>query len=407
MRQSRLTVTMQIDGCRSDYISSKNTPFLFSLKQKGISGFLSPTFGFEPDAAYLAGLWPDECDGGMHFWYSPVTSLFQKTQCIVGHFDILPNLIKKVVRWVLYTYAQRNADYSRQRYVTSIGRIPFKLIHCFDLAEKYLLYEDQFADRRSIFTALRKSKKSFLFHGAPTFSTRPEDVYKRLVGTTFPFEFIFLHTGIVDNVGHKFGPFSGEVTYALRRVDRVVNKIWQFLKTRYGEFNLVVFGDHGMVEVKEMVDLQAKINELGLKLGEDYVYFLDSTLARFWWFNEIAKETIKSALSGIQHGHILTEEDKSRYHLNYRHNKFGDCLFLVDPGTLIFPNFWNDSKPEKGMHGYAPECNGQKSALIIYTSFKSKRNILERPIDMRRIFPTLLKLTGLNGYKGIRVDSIV
>jgi len=407
MKQSKLTVTILIDACRNDYISKSNAPFLYSIKQEGISGSLIPTFGFEPDAAYLAGLWPDESDGGMHFWNSPITSPFKNAKFILRHFDIFPKTIQKVLRRILSIYVRRTANYSRPKYVTSISRIPFKVLGYFDLSEKYLLYEDKFANRKSIFTALKNNNKSFYFHGAPTCPTLPEDIYKGLVGVGHPFDFIFLHTGILDGVGHKYGPFSDEVSFALSRLDRVIKNIWDFLKKTYGEFNLVIIGDHGMVEVKEIVNIETKINALDLKLGEDYLYFLDSTLARFWFFNEKAKFLITTVLSKVQQGKIFTQEDKNRYHLNYSHNKFGDLYFLVTPGVLIFPNYWNNNIPENGMHGYTPEYNGQQSIFIINSSFNNIQVKLKNPTDMRRIFPTLLKLTGLDTYIDLGITSIV
>ena len=38
-----------------------------SLAEDGTSGSAIPSFGFEPDAAYLAGLNPQDSDGGAMF----------------------------------------------------------------------------------------------------------------------------------------------------------------------------------------------------------------------------------------------------------------------------------------------------------------------------------------------------
>ncbi len=405
--ECKLTVALQIDACRGDYINKKNTPFLFSLKGECISGSLSPTFGFEPDAAYLAGLYPDECDGGMHFWYSPETSPFKAVPLLLRCFDDFPEIFQRILHGLSTIFVRTTTKSSRARCIPSFFKIPLKLMSVFDLAEKYLPYEDEFAGGKSIFSVLRNSNKSFFFHGAPTCPTLPEDVYKGLIEADHPFDFIFLHTGILDGVGHKYGPDSEEVSFALRRLDDILKRISSFLKNKYGEFNFVIFGDHGMVEVKDTVDVEMELKELDLKVGKDYVYFLDSTLARFWFFNENARRLITSVLSEIKEGHVLTEKDKNKYHLNYFHNKFGDLLFMVDPGILIFPNFWNNSIPEKGMHGYEPEYSWQQSALIIHSPFINKRIRIKHPIDMRRIFPTLVKFAGMNTYNDNEVSSIV
>ncbi|MHC4585586.1 MAG: alkaline phosphatase family protein [Planctomycetota bacterium] len=407
MMKDRLTVTLQIDACRNDYVDRENTPFLFSLKQEGVSGSLSPTFGFEPDGAYLAGLYPDECDGGMHFWYSPETSPFKKAKFLLRCFEGFPHNFQRLLHRLSTVFVRKTTKYSRARYVPSFYRIPFKLMPFFDVAEKHLLYEDEFINGRNIFAILRNNNKPFYFHGAPTCPPGVEDVYTGLVEADHPFDFMFLHISLLDSVGHKYGPNSDEMSSALKRVDDLIKDISTFLKKKYGDFNFVIIGDHGMAEVQTTLDMRKEIEELDIKAGKDYVYFLDSTIARFWFFDEKSKQLVTSILSRIKQGRILTEVDKDRYHLNYSHNRFGDLLFLVDPENLIFPNFWNDVTPERGMHGYEPEYSGQQSILIIHSPFINEQIKIESPVDMRRIFPTLLKLTGVKAYNDHEPDSIV
>jgi len=406
--ECKLTVIVQIDGCRNDYFNENSTPFLFLLKQEGISGSLVPTFGFEPDAAYLAGLYPDECNGGMHFWYSPETSPFRNVKFLIKHFDRFPNIFQNNFRRILNLFVRKWSNSSRVRCMPSFYKIPFSLMPFFDLSERYLLYEDKFVQGRSIFTILKNNNRPFFFHGAPTCPTGLKDVYQGLIEATHPFDFIFLHISVLDAIGHKYGPFSNELLSNLGEVDRFIKEIWTFLKKKYGEFNFMIIGDHGMVEVKEVLDIKARIDKLGLKIGKDYIYFLDSTFARFWFFSENSKQLVISILTKIEQGHILSKQEKNKYHLNYSHNKFGDLIFVVNPGVLVFPNFWNNIIPEKGMHGYIPENNGQQSAFTIRSPLIRGQKKVEKSVDMRRVFPTLLKFTGLISYNtSYKLNSIV
>ena len=43
-----------------------------------------------------------------------------------------------------------------------------------------------------------------------------------------------------------------------------------------------------------------------------------------------------------------------RLGINFKHNDYGDVVFLADPGILIFPNFFQDKNPVKAMHSYEP-----------------------------------------------------
>lgn len=372
------------------------------MKENGILGTLIPTFGFEPDAAYLAGLYPDECDGGMHFYFSPESSPFNIARILPGCIDNSPEVVQLMIRRLLKLYVKHASKFSRIKYVSHSCRIPFKLLPYFDIAEKHLFTEDSFANGRSIFSIIKKKSKSFFCHSAPTHSTDSDAVLVDLEKADHPFDYIYIHIGDLDQVGHKYGPHSAEMLSALQKVDSKVERMWGYLDNKYEDFNFIIFGDHGMVEVKELLDFREIIKTVNLKLFKDYIYFLDSTLARFWCFNEKAKDLIESELNEIEKGSVLSIEDKQKYHINYPHNKFGDIIFLADPGVLIFPNYWNNSMPEKGMHGYAPEYYGQQSAVII-SSQKSLATNNNGPLDMRRLYPTFLKLMGIeNNHSALK-----
>ena len=135
--------------------------------------------------------------------------------------------------------------------------------------------------------------------------------------------------------------------------------------------------------------------------------FLDSTMVRFWFFSDRAERLIVDLLDNIEGGHILSQAEKDKYHLNYSHNKFGDIIFLVDPGVLIFPNFYQNKRPVKGMHGYAPETPDQQSALLIHFPKVKETKRFEEPVDMRRVFPTLLDLLDLPIPEGTTAKSLL
>ena len=43
-------------------------------------------------------------------------------------------------------------------------------------------------------------------------------------------------------------------------------------------------------------------------------------------------------------------------------------IFWADGGTLIFPNFFEARIPERGMHGYRNEVEGNHSILLHWSS---------------------------------------
>ena len=73
-------------------------------------------------------------------------------------------------------------------------------------------------------------------------------------------------------------------------------------------FELTVFSDHGMTPLRGTIDAPAALAKTGLVWGEDYASAIDSTMARFWWIKDGARETVEKAFAGFP-GRWLTEDD--------------------------------------------------------------------------------------------------
>lgn len=387
-----ITVFVMLDACRYDYIDEKHTPFMHGLMAKGFSSRLKPTFGFEPDAAYLAGLYPDEADGGAQFWYYPRESPFKAARFIPRLFNRLPEIPQKVIR-KLFAKAARIHNASPN---LSTAFIPFHLLDKFALPMKFGLDHPEFCPAQTIFDLLREKKQSWLYHASPEYRVNIKAACKRAENElNAPLAFAFLHIGNLDVIGHKFGPDTREIKKELRTVDEGLHKIYKIVNQRFDEINFAIMGDHGMIRVEKTIDLLAPLRHLPLAPDKDYLLFLDSTMARFWFFSDNAECLVKETMSGIKGGHVLKREEKNKYHLNYPHNRFGDLIFLTDPGNLIFPNFFQNRSPVVGMHGYDPGDFGQQSVLLI-DSKKIKPHFSEKTADMRRVFPTLCDLLDID-----------
>ena len=150
-----------------------------------------------------------------------------------------------------------------------------------------------------------------------------------------------------------------------------------------------------MVEVTDTVDVISHLKKKGLNSKNDFTTFLDSTMARFWCDSRASRKKLITALSDLNKGKVLNQDDINRYHLNYSHNRFGDVFFLADPGVLISPNFYQGKSLDKGMHGFDIDHPHQQSAFVIAGSSIHEAIKITAPIDMRCFFPTLEKLLKL------------
>jgi len=392
---SKTVLMIMVDALRHDYITEEDAPFLHSLAQKGAYGSLIPSFGFEPDGAYLAGLDPEECDGGAQFWRKPGDSLFR----FVPFFRLLYALPikkwRKLVRNGIRFSAQVLSSDSLTRRMASSMEIPLDMLAQFSTPMKKIACEPGFAPHPTVFDVVRANGKTTYFHGFPEFKVHTDTVCKRyLEEERGGNDFAFLFLGDLDGIGHKFGPASSERRAALKKLDNALKRIHEHAGKYYDEVDVLVFGDHGMAEVTQTVDLRDSISRAALDPEED-AYFLDSTFARFWVKDPARRSRLLQILAEQPGGHVLTESEKETYRIRYPHNYFGDVIFVVDNGMLVHPSFYSVSaEPLKGMHGYLPGCRDNESAFVLHTRQTIGLGDLGR-IDMRRISPTVLDMLGL------------
>lgn len=144
----------------------------------------------------------------------------------------------------------------------------------------------------------------------------------------------FRYFGELDKTGHKYGTKSPKIINEIKKLDKKISKI-----TSQNNFNLI-FSDHGMADIEKIISVPITKN-----------CFIDSDIARYWG-NEKELKEIKKQLP-INDGKIINWD-----------KKYGQLIFLVNTGILIFPNFWN-KKPVKAMHGYDGKDKDMKAFYLI------------------------------------------
>jgi hypothetical protein len=154
-----------------------------------------------------------------------------------------------------------------------------------------------------------------------------------------------------------------EVPAKLRRYEEWLENLLAAAREHYGEVRLYVFSDHGMANCDELLDLKAKIDALDVQMERDYVVVYDSTMARFWFFNDRARQVITGALEGVSQGRIVPDPELEEMHTLFKDRYFGETIFLVKEGVLIVPSHMGE-RPIRGMHGYHPTDKHSYAALM-------------------------------------------
>jgi len=168
--------------------------------------------------------------------------------------------------------------------------------------------------------------------------------------------FFFLYLSEIDMFLHMHCKEPEQIEERLRTYEKALRKVFKAAREVDSQTTMTVFSDHGMTPVQHHFDLVAKIQALGLKMPDDYLAVYDSTMARFWFFNGEAKQSVHNSLNELSCGRILPDEELRELGVYFEDRRFGELIFLLRPGWLVSEGDFNGKGwMPIGMHGYHPQ----------------------------------------------------
>ena len=174
----------------------------------------------------------------------------------------------------------------------------------------------------------------------------------------------FVYSAAFDALQHDH---VGDDAVLQPKVDAYANSIRGLrdaLEAGGGPFELTVFSDHGMTPLRGTADVPAILDATGLEWGRDYAAAVESTMVRCWWLRPEAEEKVRAAFAAAKlPGRWLGEEYLRRHGVWREDRKFGDAIFLGDPGIQFVPGDMG-VKPLNGMHGYDPADEDSLAACL-------------------------------------------
>jgi predicted AlkP superfamily pyrophosphatase or phosphodiesterase len=384
------TIVLMLDAFRRDYITSRNTPFLYGLTRKYGLGQLKQHFGFKNTVGFYTGVHPRKLGLFTNYIYDKKIRAFP--------YSILLSPFPGKLKFHLINFF--NHLQGNDMSYPSINMDYFKY---FKLKQKKHFFQQD--SIKTIFSVFKRNEIGYLFYDFPfiiengksrihyTFRNNDEARAKKFLKLINKHSFYYIHLTDLDSIGHKFGPKSSEIKRTLRKTDGLVKEILSNFDLE--KDNNLIWSDHGMVPINKIFDLQSKLPGF----GKDYIYFLESTMARFWFFNKKIKKQVLSILEKHKDkGKILSKQDKKSLKIDFNNNLYGDEIFLLNSGTLLYPNFFNNV-PVKGMHGYDLSDRNETTFLIINRKFRKQAK-------MEDLFPTLLQLMQLKFQSKIDGKSL-
>lgn len=345
--KQRLDLFIMIDACGWEIIKER-PKFLGTIAPHRRR--LESVFGYSSTCvpSILSGRWPDEHHNWCYFIHDPENSPFRRLRWLrwlpkaLTSRRIVRRHLTKVVKWALGFKGYFD-----------LYNIPFHHIHLFDFTEKKSPLQPRGMNRGpNVFDLLVQK-------GVPYFVTDPslsEPVNRdRLLADIEDerIDFAFQYWAGLDGLLHRVGNLSPEIDIKLTEYEKWISETMTAAKKHYREVNLFVFSDHGMANCDHHLDLRSQIDALGLRIGKDYNVVYDSTMARFWFFNDAAREKITHVLQGVPEGRIMPEDELRKFRAYFEDGRFGEIIFLVREGVLIVPSHMGE-RPIRAMHGYHP-----------------------------------------------------
>jgi len=357
----------------------RNFPFLEG--ELSVRMPLTTVLGYSSGAipAILTGQVPSKTGRWNLLRYDPATSPFRWLKWCRGLPDRLVNnrYVRRLVREV-------------GRRVLGLGplfecSVSPKILPYFDWVEKGNIYTTGgIPGAISVFDRLEELQipyRVYSYHDcsdADICLQASRDIEQRKAG------FYFLYLCEVDHFLHVHRNDHTEIAARLADYETQLRKVFGAALRCDSRAELTVISDHGMTPVNNYYDLLSEIEKLGLKMPEQYLAVYDSTMARYWFFDESARVAVGSLLEHASCGRILSDQELERLGILFPDRRYGELIFLLDPGWLFARSDFNGvGWQPAGMHGYHPSDN-QSDA--IYLSNKTPVTNPKTILDVYRCF---------------------
>jgi predicted AlkP superfamily pyrophosphatase or phosphodiesterase len=347
-----------IDACGWEII--KDDPFV--RKFAPVRKKLESVFGYSSACvpSILSGRWPAEHRNWSYFVYDPARSPFKHLRWL----RFLPRKVtsRRIVRRQISRLIKLQLGF---RGYFDLYNIPFDIVGSYDFTEKKSPLKPGGMNRgTNIFDYLQE--KAIPYHVSQPEEPEADNLESLIRDIeSEQIDFAFLYWAGLDGLLHRVGNQSPEISPKLRQYEAWIEKLMEAAGRHYAKVQLYVFSDHGMANCDELLDLRSRVNNLPVRSGRDYAVVYDSTMARFWFFNEEARRQVADLLSTVPQGRIIPDSELEAMGAFFPDRYFGELIFLVKEGVLIVPSDMGE-RPIRAMHGYHP--SDKQSYAVICTN---------------------------------------
>ena len=347
-KQSTLHIFVLIDALGWRYIDGTS----FLEEELDYRKPLRTILGFSSGAipTILTGVPPSKNGHWNLFYYDPAGSPFRWMRWL----NFLPDgiLDHRVTRKLVKELGRR-----------ALGLGPMfechvspRLMPWFNFIERKCIYKpNSITGSPSIFDRLVAAGvpyRSYSYHSASDQEILAQ-AKKDIAAQEAPFFFLYLSE--MDAFLHAHCKEPEEIRAKLAWYQNELRDLVEEARQIDPETKVTIFSDHGMTPVQQHFDLVAEIKATKFRMPQDYLAVYDSTMARFWFFNEECRSEIESKLVGCAAGRILKEQELMDFGVHFPDHRYGELIFLLNPGCMIAKSDFNGKGwSPVGMHGYHP-----------------------------------------------------
>jgi hypothetical protein len=276
----------------------------------------------------------------------------------------------------------------------SLRHLPFRALGVFDWTLREEMTHSGALGMPTLFDRLDEAGVSWSYLDASRLGRR--GLLEALDALPLETRFAFVYLHHVDMASHLFGIDSRLFERALTRTDELTREVVERVRSRLGDVETVVFSDHGMSPVKNVVSFPALWRDPDFP--HRFCFALDATMVRLWW--EDARPGLQQRVRGYvtkrADGRFLARDELRELHLDFDGRLYGDEIYLLEPGTAIFPNFHSMLKP-KAMHAYHPDDPDQHGIALGLRSGPT--------VDLLQLAPHALSTLGVESATALAAAS--
>jgi predicted AlkP superfamily pyrophosphatase or phosphodiesterase len=372
-----------IDALGYSSVNKHDTPNLFDLFQEGFFRPVKTLLGYSNAIipSIFSGTYPSQHNIWGLYKMSPATSPFRVPRLFPSLIFDKNLLLRYFINTMIYRDCKKRGllpDYMMP------ANVPLRILKYFDISmKKHIIESNSLENTVTLFDLMRQSGIKFKYVGFPWNKGNQQilaSAEKHILNSSS--SAVIAYIDEIDHYEHLYGLHSKDFIKQLRLFDELCSSFLRKIMNIEKDMAVTIFSDHGMKNVDGTINLKNIVDSTELKIEKDYLLFLDSTIARFWTFNEKARESLTEVLMNTKGGRLLSTEETIKYKINFKSDIYGEFQYLADAGKLILPNFFTIRKGSmKAMHGWDPDDKTQDSFL--FTNQKLKSPEIE---DVTKIF---------------------